>query len=442
MKSNLTRRLVALSLAIRCEELPERARILARQCLLDFVAVTAAGQQDALVVKLREDLLSQGGHAQARIIGGETTIALYHAALINGTAAHALDYDDVNYALMGHPTVPVLPALCALAELIAAEGNAVIAAFIAGYEFECRVGCLLGSSLYAQGFHATSTIGALGAAVACSHLLGLSETATAHAVGIAATRSAGLKSMFGTDCKPLHAGHAAQIGVHAARLAAQGFTSRTDSLECAQGFAATHALETNEVAALAVPAMGLHLHANLFKYHAACFETHATIESCLKLREIGLVHTDVQSIVVRVNPYCDKICNLPSPQTGLEAKFSLRQTAAFAFAGLNTGDPAIFNSATLHEPQVRAWFTKISVVLDDAVKPSHAEVLLTDRRGGAHTARHNASEPQNDLAYQQKRLTDKARALLTGVYPKPDEIIGAIEAVDAPGGFERLSSAW
>ena len=138
-----------------------------------------------------------------------------NAALVNGTASHALDFDDVNMAILGHPTVAVLPGLLALAEETGATQREILVAFVAGYDVACRTGALMSPSHYGHGFHATATVGSIGAAAACARLLRLDAEATATAYGIAATMASGLKSMFGTMCKPLHAGRAAQNGLQA-----------------------------------------------------------------------------------------------------------------------------------------------------------------------------------------------------------------------------------
>src|SRR5208282_5374636 len=163
-------------------------------------------------------------------------------------------------------------------------GREVVAAFVAGYEIACRIGMALRPGHYNLGFHSTATVGSFGAAAACARLLGLDAETTATALGIAGTQAAGLKSQFGTMCKPLHAGKAAYHGLLAARLAARGFTARPDILECAQGFARTHSPDFNPERALATPPGGFHLRNNLFKYHAACYLTHAPIETARKLR--------------------------------------------------------------------------------------------------------------------------------------------------------------
>src|SRR5271169_5674600 len=181
-------------------------------------------------------------------------------------------------AMPGHPSVAILPGLLALAELKGSSGREVVTAFVAGYETACRIGAALQPGHYNLGFHSTGTVGSFGAAAACARLLGLDAEATAVALGIAGTQAAGLKSQFGTMCKPLHAGKAAQNGLLAARLASRGFTSRPDAIECAQGFAATQSPAFKPEAALEDPPGGFYLRGNLFKYHAACFLTHAPIE--------------------------------------------------------------------------------------------------------------------------------------------------------------------
>src|SRR5581483_10735246 len=245
------------------EALPGPIRELARQCVLDYFGVALAGAGDELVGILADEMAAAGGVAEASLVGRAARLPVLSAALVNGAASHALDYDDVNLAMPGHPSVAILPALVALAEARGASGRALIAAFVAGYETACRIGMALAPGHYGRGFHATGTVGAFGAAAACAHLLGLDGEATARALGIAGTQAAGLKSQFGTMCKPFHAGKAAQNGL----LAARRFSSRADLVECDQGFASTHSRDFAPERALAEPPGGFYLRANLFKYH-------------------------------------------------------------------------------------------------------------------------------------------------------------------------------
>ncbi len=252
--TDLTRAIVRRTRPIAHATMPAEIRALAVQCMQDAIAVAMAGAEDELVRILRAELEEAGGTPQSTVWGASLRLPAGAAALLNGTMAHALDYDDVNLAMPGHPTVAILPAVMAPGEARGATGAEVMAAFVAGYETACRIGRVMAPGHYdVVGFHATGTVGTFGAAAGCAHLLGLDEEQTLHAIGIAATQAAGLKSMFGTMCKPLHAGKAAQNGLLAAKLAARGFVSRPDSLECLQGFARTHSPDFHPEAALAEP---------------------------------------------------------------------------------------------------------------------------------------------------------------------------------------------
>src|SRR3954465_13498731 len=283
--TGLTRDLAARASAVSYDTLPEPVRALARQCVLDYYGVALAGADDPLVTILLDELAEAGGTQQASLIGHSSLLPALSAALVNGAAGHALDYDDVNLAMPGHPSVAILPGLLALAETRRSSGREVITAFVAGYETACRIGSAPRPGHYDLGFHATGTVGCFGAAAACARLLGLDAEATARALGIAGTQGGGLKPQFGTMGKPFHAGKASQNGLLAARLAARGFSSHPDLVECEQGFALTHGPDFNPEAALAEPANGFHIHANLFKYHAACYLTHGPIECARSLRE-------------------------------------------------------------------------------------------------------------------------------------------------------------
>ena len=283
--ADLTKTLAAQASAVTYDDLPEPVRALARQCVLDYYGVALAGADDPLVDILLAELTEAGGATQASVTGHKARLPSLSAALVNGAAGHALDYDDVNLAMPGHPSVAILPGLLALAEQRRSSGREVVTAFVAGYETACRIGSALRPGHYDRGFHATGTVGCLGAAAACARLLGLDAEATARAFGIAGTQAAGLKSQFGTMCKPFHAGKASQYGLLAARLAARGFSSRPDLIECEQGFAPTHGPDFRPEAALADPPNGFHIFANLFKYHAACYLTHGAIECARRLRE-------------------------------------------------------------------------------------------------------------------------------------------------------------
>ncbi|HTZ35370.1 MAG TPA: MmgE/PrpD family protein [Stellaceae bacterium] len=413
--SGLTRALAERACAVAYDALPEPVRELARQCVLDYLAVGLAGADDPLAGILLDEFLEAGGTADAAVIGHAARLPVLSAALVNGAIAHALDYDDVNLAMPGHVSVAILPALLALAEERQASGQAVIAAFVAGYEACCGIGMALRPGHYERGFHATGTVGAFGAAAACAHLLGLDPEATARALGIAGTQAAGLKSQFGTMCKPFHAGRAAQNGLLAARLAARGFSSRTDLVECAQGFAATHAPEFRPEKALAAPPQGFHILANLFKYHAACYMTHAPIECARQVRDAGATPAEIAAIRLSVHQASDRICNIPAPRDGLQAKFSLRQTVAMALSGVDTASLAAYSAATATDPALVGLRERVACDFRGDFPEAGAEIAVTLADGRTLHARHDAGVPSGDIAEQGRRLAAKFDALAAPV---------------------------
>jgi 2-methylcitrate dehydratase PrpD len=430
----LTRALAELARTTRYADLPDDVRTLARQCLLDYVACALAGAKEPLTDILWAEAREQGGIPTATVIGRSERLPTLWAALVNGAASHALDYDDVNLAMSGHPSVVLLSALLALAEARSSAGSAVMAAFVAGYELQCRLGLLLAPGHYDRlGYHATATLGSFGAAAACAHLLELDADTFAIALGIAGTQAAGLKSMFGTMCKPLHAGKAAYHGLLSARLAQRGFTSRADVLECPQGFSHTHSPDFNPEHALAEPHGGFHIRSNLFKYHAACYMTHAPIEAARAARErYGLRPSQIARVRLILDESCDRICNIAAPRTGLETKFSVRLTTAMALAGIDTGGLASYSEAIAADPTLIALRDKVE--LDFQTRRSNTvadiELLLTD--GRRVTASYDAGVPTSDISEQGRRLEMKFCSLaepILGV-ARTRDLIGTIGRID------------
>jgi 2-methylcitrate dehydratase PrpD len=403
--------------AVRLDDIPDPIRQWARQCVLDTIGCGIAGASDELVTVLLEEMQDQGGRGAATVLGHAARLPPASAAIVNGAAAHALDFDDVNLAMPGHPSVAILPALLALAEDRGSSGADVLTAFVAGYELQCRIGRTIAPGHYdVLGFHATATVGSFGAAAACAHLLRLDLNRFATALGIAGTQAAGLKSMFGTMCKPLHAGKAAYHGLTAAKLAARGFTSRTDVIECSQGFARTHSPDFNPERAFDAPPNGWWIASNLFKYHASCYMTHAAIEAARKLREQH--HFDpaqVERVDVRLEEACDRICNIPAPQTGLEAKFSLRLTTAMGLAGVDTSRLATFSAAVAADPVLVELRDKVSLDFRTSIPNTFTEIELSLRDGSKFTAQHDAGIPASDVAHQGTRLEAKFAALVDPV---------------------------
>ena len=404
--SGLTTILVRRALGLQRADLHEDIVTLVQQSLLDTVGVTLAGAFDEVAKRQRDDALSEGGRGAARIIGSAQRLSLRQAALVNGTAAHALDFDDVNLAINGHPSAVLWPALLAIADAHDCSGAETFMAFLSGYEFACRVGLVVEPGHYDRGYHATASVGVLGAALGCARLLRLDEVRTLHAVGIAATMASGLKAMFGTPCKPLHAGLAARNAVEATLWAQQGLTSRPDILECDRGFAKTLSPDFRPQDALADPDR-LWIRENLFKYHAACYGTHSAIEAALALKRRGLQGNEIEQVRIRVEKVADTTCNIADPRTGAQAKFSLRVAVAMALLGLDTGDLNLYSAETLARPDVQRLRQASAVELVDGWSAMDSAVILRLRDGSEVGERVDTGVPCANLTWQGERLAGK-----------------------------------
>jgi len=410
---------------LKREHISADAWRVARHCLLDWFGVGVAGAAETCVTFVRDEAVDQAGKPQASLLAGDAgRLPAAAAALVNGTASHALDFDDVNYHLHGHATVAIAPAIMALAQARGLSLEQALVGFVAGVEFACDAARYIGGDHYLAGWHATSTIGALGAAAGCARLLALDSEQTAHAVGLAATQTGGLKSMFGTMAKPFHAGRAARSGIESASWVERGFMTRSDSLECTQGLAAVmHGLghqQGLQRLQVAQDSGRMRIQDTLFKYHASCFETHATIEACRQIAkttslEAAAAPEAVERVEVFVRPANFEICNIVQPASGLEAKFSLTQTAAMALMQINTGNFHSFNDDVCANPATTALREKTLVIADDAMKSAQARVQITlhqSRRGSKRFEQfHDASIPATDLDDQEQRLVDKFNAV-------------------------------
>ncbi len=402
----VTEMLARMGAAVRYADLPADVVFLAKQCLLDWLGVTLAGSGEPLARILRAEVEEEGGNPQASLLGAGGRVSMQQAALVNGAASHALDYDDVHTAMSGHPSVPVFPGLFALAENRGASGAELLAAFVAGFETECRLGLLVSPGHYGAGFHATGTLGTFGSAAACAHLLGLDEEQWRHALGIAAAQAAGIKSMFGTMCKPFHAGKAAANGLLAATLAQRGFISNPQAIETEQGFAATQTTTVSPDRFAAGLPNEFALRGVLFKYHAACYGTHSSIESILRLRELrGLQADDVKAIELRVQPGALSMCNIAEPHTALEGKFSLRFTTALALGYDDTGEAA-FTDQRVADPRLVALRDRVTVV-GDAAATGGTLVTVELNDGTMLKESVNVNIPAVDLDLQWQRLVTK-----------------------------------
>ncbi|MGI9391118.1 MAG: MmgE/PrpD family protein [Boseongicola sp.] len=381
----------------------EGARAVMRQSLYDWMACGIAGASEPVSAIIRAQVLAEGGASDALLFGGGKVPARA-AALANGTISHALDYDDTHFAHIGHPSVAVFPAVFASG---ADAGEACLDAALIGAEISVRIGQWLGREHYQTGFHQTATAGAFGATAAVARLRSLNEAQIEHAIGIASTKAAGLKSQFGTMGKPLNAGLAAECGVVAADLARRGFLSNPRALDDPQGFGPTHNGAGDLTAFDMLGATWL-MESVSHKLHACCHGLHAMIEA---LGSLNLTADNVAEVIISTHPRWLTVCNISDPTSGLEAKFSYRQAAAMVLRGLNTADTANFSEETATDPKLVDLRKRIIVHSDESASETEATVKVTTNAGNVLTARHDLmSEISLDEKWQ--KLRRKGRALV------------------------------
>jgi 2-methylcitrate dehydratase PrpD len=426
-----TRALVRAVRGITWDRTPDDAREVARHCLLDFIGCAIAGSREPLSRILVDQVVCGEGSHEASLIGRNERASRLTAALVNGAAGHALDFDDTHMAMGGHPSVPVVPAVLALAETIGANGRNVLEAIIVGIELECRLGAMLGGKHYAIGFHSTGTVGTFGAAAACAHMLALDEDGWLRALGLAGTQAAGLKSGFGTMAKPLHAGRAASNGLFSALAAHGGYSSNTAIIETAQGFAATHAGAIPSPAILERDAGKFLIRDTLFKYHASCYLTHAPIQAARQIRDEHRVDPKgIDEVELRIAPGLLSVCNIQEPRTGLEGKFSLRATTAMALLGDDTSDLASFSDTRVTDPTVVSLRNRVRVTPVEKTSQTYATVIVKSG-GKSFEASADSGEPAANLSAQRANLLRKFMALTSPIFRRGDAEALAIAALDA-----------
>ena len=407
----ITRRLAEASGALTLDRISTRARIVAKHALLDWLGVTLAGAQEPLVAVLISQAQAEGLGTQATLLGLSAKGSVSQAALINGTAGHALDYDDVHPVVGGHPTVPVAPVALAFAERDSRSGADLLTALIAGVETEARIGSLIGDGRN-NGWHQTSTVGVFGAAAAGARLLDLDAEQTASAFGIAGTQAAGVMASFGTMCKPLHAGMAAEAGLRSAEWASRSFTGAIDIIEHERGFAATHGVTFNSVVALDGIGEKFFTEDILFKFHAACYGTHSAIECAGLIRQDPSFDLEkIEKVEIRVHPRIINMCDIPAPRTGLEVKFSLRMTTALGLFGESTSNLASYSEQIATQPELVALRDKIVSVRDENSGYRDASVTVYQSDGTIIEESFDVAIPQSDLVAQESKLVEKFRSL-------------------------------
>ncbi len=408
MSVSATGQLVRTIRELDSARLGQEARERAKLAILDCLAALLGGVEEDSAVIVRSHLERLGGEPEALVVGGSRRLPAEAAAMANGVAAHAIDYDDMSPPMNGHPSAPLVPVLLALGALQGATGSQVLSAYLAGFEVEARLGRALNPGHYKHGWHATSTLGVLGATGAAARLLRLDASQTAHALGIAASRAGGLLQNFGTMTKPLHVGNAAAAGVAAARLAALGFTADAHILEARQGFFALFGkgdlkpVDFGPEGPIELETSGVAL-----KLYPCCGGQHTSIDATLDLaEEYRFSAGDVAGVEVRITEMASQMLVHHNPSTPLEAKFSAEYGVAAALVDGRVG-LAQFDPERVLAPDLRSVLSLVRVIVDPTIEPmggrfpSDVAVILRDGRQVRRRVDIHRGQPERPLSREQ-----------------------------------------
>lgn len=377
--------------ALRYEDLSATALEWTSHAFIDTIACALAGMAEDAPHILMEVPGIADGPSPATIWATDRKTSVLDATLVNGTASHALDYDDVAGVMGGHPSAMLIPPMIALGESLGCSGRELALAYVVGYETECRIARGVHFHHYDKGWHPTATIGIFGTVAAASRLLGLTPEQTAVALGLAASLASGLKANFGTMTKPLHVGHASRNGLFAAFLARGGFTANAGAFEHKQGFLdvfngpGTYDPE-RMLADWYAPAECEGPGEPGLKPYPCCGSTHASINRMLDLAKTHDLRPD-EVATIEVMPHLRRLPHTdnPDPRTPLAAKFSIQYCVARALT-----DRAVrlahFENGAENDPIVRGLLPRIqarphSDMPADGVYQWGAEVVVHTRDG-------------------------------------------------------------
>ena len=407
------------------DAVPQSVRHEGKRSLLNFLGCALGVAHTPPIEMALRVLLPLSGERRVTLLGREERLDPLGAAFINAIAGNLLDYDDTHLRTVIHPSAPVAPAVLALAEQRGLSGAAMLHAFILGAEVGCRVGNAVSPGHYARGWHITSTCGVFGAAVASAKLLGLNATQTWHALGIAASQSAGIIENLPSAAKNVSVGNAARNGLFAALLAEQGYTAAPAALEGPLGWA--RAMGDEPAVSEITGDLGerWELLSNTYKPYPCGIVMHSVIDACLELRQ-QIAPDEIARIVISGEQLLLDRGDRPVTNER-DARVSIHHCAAVAFlfgaAGLKE-----FSDTAVHDPAVIALRAKVEARVD-ATSPrgaATAEVFTHDGRHLSTTVLHAKGSKERPLSDQEIEAKVREQAALARI----DDVIAAAWQID------------
>jgi 2-methylcitrate dehydratase PrpD len=365
----------------RAEDIPAAVYTEATRSFLNWIGCAVGGSIHPAIDRAWAAAKPFAGAEQASVLGRKFRTDMLNATLLNGIASHVFDFDDTHLRTIIHPAGPIASGLLAMAETRPMTGREFLHAFILGVEVECRIGNSVYPEHYDRGWHITGTAGVFGAAAAAGKILGLDTLQMQYALGIAATQSSGLREMFGTMCKPLHPGKAAQNGTFAAFLAKENFTSSERGIEAPRGFA--HVASTKFDPSEIVDNLGKswEISINTYKPFACGIVIHPSIDACVQFRNAhGLKAADIASIDLKVHPLVLELTGKTAPRTGLEGKFSVYHSCAAAIVHGRCGEHE-YSDECVADPVIVGLRQKVRATADRSIHEHQVAAKLTTTDG-------------------------------------------------------------
>jgi 2-methylcitrate dehydratase PrpD len=419
--------------------IPPALRHEAKRSILNHLGCALGVAHDPAVTTALRVMAAFSGTRAATVIGQGTRLDPMSAAFVNAIASNLLDYDDTHLATVIHPTAPVAPALFALAEQRDLSGAAVLHAFLLGAEVECRIGNAVSPGHYARGWHITSTCGVFGAAAGCAKLLGLSAEQTWHALGIAASQSAGLVENLPSAAKNVGVGNAARHGLLAALLAEQGYQAAPAAIEGPLGWARAMGDEPNLAAIWHGLGKSWEVARNTYKPYPAGIVFHAVIDACINLREtLDVPPEQIASVTVAGDALLLARGDRPV-RNERDARVSIHHSAALGFVRGHAG-VAAFEMPAVTDPALCAFRAKVSAALDESLPRGAARVMvrLTDGREAETTVVHPRGSIKNPLGDRDIEAKFRDNAAIGGFASRADEQIAAVWALEVARDVTQL----
>src|ERR1700743_1325985 len=387
------------------ERLPTDVLEAARFCLVDWFGVAIGSTNEQAIEAIKRVVKGWNATGKAPILlDGQTSPAA--AALVNGTMAHCLDFDDTHGGSIAHLTGADWAAAFAVGAHLGASPRDIGAAFVSGFEVGGRLGSGgLGVAINERSIHSTGVFGCVGAAVAASVLYGLDPGQLKNAIGVAAAPAAGLTGSFGTTAKPFHAGKAAFNGILAAEMAREGFNAAKGLIEIDGGLAAALVQDRAVKVSPLNFAEGWEITRNTFKPYASCLLTHPVIDAARELHESRAGRV-IRKVDVHVDPLCIQLAGISNPQTPFEGKFSVAFCAALGLEGIIPSQTE-FTARTLGNQAIRHLVDVVELVPTAKMEKTAAtvEIVLADgSRGGCPRplARGNPGRPMSWFDMERK----------------------------------------